>query len=123
MQRQNCHYGASPTLSRSSSASMLPSGHAAVGASVVRIVIAGTVVGDQKLAHVSVECLKRHPGWREEVLADGCKAPRRGWERPAGEPGEDPLLGAVERFVGDLSSNSPSTALTSTRSWFERSRW
>src|SRR5215467_15454417 len=97
---QNWSYGASPRVSRSWSASVVSSGHAAAGASVVRMAVAGTVVGNEKLAHVSVECLKRHPRWREEVRADGCKAPRRGGERPACEPGEDPLLGVVERFVG-----------------------
>jgi hypothetical protein len=65
------------------SADMLPSRHATTGTSIVRTAFADTVVGDEKLARISVECLERHPGRREEVLANGCKAPRREWERAA----------------------------------------
>src|SRR5215468_2621967 len=86
-------------LECSLSANMFSSGHAAADASIVRMARAGAVVGDEQLARISVECSKRHPGRCEEARADGHIAPRRGCGRSAGEPGEDPLLGVVERFV------------------------
>src|SRR5262249_22356881 len=87
-------------LAEGASARMLPSSHAATSASIVRPAFADTVVRDEKLARISVECLERHPSRREQVLANGCKAPRWNRERAAREPREDPLLHVVERFVG-----------------------
>src|SRR5437879_7195025 len=82
-----------------SSAGTLPSSHSTTGTSVVRTALADGVVGDQELARISVECLERHPGRCEEVLADGYEAPRREWVRAACEPAEDPRLHVVQGFV------------------------
>src|SRR5579862_3923953 len=65
------------------SAGVLPSRHAPTGTAIVGTAVADTVVGDEQLARIAVECPQRHPGRREEVLANGCKAPRREWERAA----------------------------------------
>src|SRR5215471_4210777 len=83
-----------------SSTASLPSGHATTGTSIHRTSVSQTVVGDEKLPRISVECLKRHPGRREEVLADGHEASRWELERAAGEPAEDPRLLVVQRFIG-----------------------
>ncbi len=63
--------------------SLHPSGQATTGTSICRPAIVDPVVGDEKLAQIAVERLERHPGWREEVLANEYKAPRREWVQTA----------------------------------------
>src|SRR4029453_6246529 len=87
---------------RPSPGGLLPSGHATAGTPVGRTAFVDAVVGDKQLARIAVEGLQRHAGRREEVLANRGEAPRRDGGRAAREPGEDPLLDLVERFVGQL---------------------
>src|SRR5262245_46793084 len=81
---------------------MRPPRHAPTGTAIGRAAVADTMVGDEKLARIAIECRERHPGRREEVLASEDEAPRREWVQAAGEPGEDALLHLVERLVGHL---------------------
>ena len=48
---------------------MLPAGHAAAGASILRVAVTGAVVGDQKQPRVSVECSKPRDTLTSEKIA------------------------------------------------------
>src|SRR5579859_6258673 len=84
----------------SCSAALFPSSHATTGATIDRSAIPDTVVGDQKVARITVEGLEWHSSWREEVLANGYKLPWREWVQTARKPVKDPLLHVVQGFVG-----------------------
>src|SRR5664279_872177 len=81
---------------------MVPSSHATTRTPIVPTGSIDTVERDEHLARVSVECLQRHPGRREQVLANRYQAPRREGEQATREPGKDPLPPVVQRFVGHL---------------------
>src|SRR5215831_9436101 len=82
------------------SADLFSSSHATTSATIDRTAIAGTVVGGEKVARITVEGLEWHPGWCEEVLANGYKAPWREWVQTTRKPVKDPLLHVVKWFVG-----------------------
>src|SRR5664280_1829101 len=84
------------------STGVLAPSHAAPGTSIVRLSAVQTVVGNQHLPGISVEYVQRQPGRREESVAKWDTTPRRECDHATREPGEDPLLHVVQRFVGQL---------------------